>query len=339
MPTTCRDASGRTIDAELMDEAAWDALKATYTTRGLVMPCCGADAIPKTSPLGNPFFAHRGRECDAVFREPETPEHRRLKRLVAETVRGVGWTAVEEFASETPDGAAWRADVMVERHGIRAAIEVQLAPQTGADTELRTARYAASGMPCFWLFAREPRRLHLVPVTEIAPAAWRRQVPGVEIHNDRSVRDCVRIFLRKLLEIRRWQVEHERTVAGLRADLAAMMAAMTARSETEGWTVTRNPASTKGPRYRADVEVFVQRPGAAKPVPLLLRHQFPEEHGDSDWVLLAKGGRRAELRPFEDEYHQGEDELPPEGTPEQARAELAGAAAEALVHFVNSEPD
>jgi hypothetical protein len=101
---------GNDINAFDYDSAAWTVLKATYKTSNLQMPCCQNSAIPKTSKLGNLFFAHARRgECAFAA---ESAEHIYLKTLVAKAAQACGWLVVTEAQGNAPDGTKWVADVL-----------------------------------------------------------------------------------------------------------------------------------------------------------------------------------------------------------------------------------
>lgn len=174
MPWTCIDARGRLLTAPDMNESEWRALRQGYRDRGLTMTCCGAAAIPRTSTKGNSYFAHAPGVGDCNWdRDPsETSErHQDLQLMLRRIVRGLGWSCEIEVPGRTPDGERWRADVLAERGGARAALEVQLASQTAQETVRRTRRYAASGVACLWLLDTIPGDLNLVRASRIQDGA------------------------------------------------------------------------------------------------------------------------------------------------------------------------
>ncbi|WP_075882063.1 competence protein CoiA [Vreelandella massiliensis] len=133
----------------------WEALKAARKQHDMRMPCCGRRAIPKTSSLGTPFFAHTRRgECVSG---QETREHLLAKYLVARGAYAAGWSVDVEHRGETPDGEAWVADVFATKGKAKVALEVQWSPQSEDETRRRQERYRASGVRGAW-FLRETRQ-------------------------------------------------------------------------------------------------------------------------------------------------------------------------------------
>lgn len=133
-----------------LDESEWKKLKSTYKSHSLKMPCCGKNAIPKTSKLGTQYFAHSRRgECTS---KPETQDHLYLKYLVANTAKENGWRVTTEYASSTPTGENWIADVFCEKGNARIAIEIQWSYQCDDEYERRTNKYKDSGVRCAWLY-------------------------------------------------------------------------------------------------------------------------------------------------------------------------------------------
>lgn len=59
------------------------------------MPCCGARAIPKTSPNGVHHFAHYGSECANA---PETIWHQEAKDLVVGAIKRLGLEGIHELS-------------------------------------------------------------------------------------------------------------------------------------------------------------------------------------------------------------------------------------------------
>jgi competence CoiA-like predicted nuclease len=104
------------------DETGWTKLKAAYRDMAVRMPCCGQAAVPKTSKLGNFFFAHAVRgDCSSA---PESQEHIFLKSLIAKAAKRAGWAVTTEWPGTTPNGELWVADVFCQKGAIKVAIEV-----------------------------------------------------------------------------------------------------------------------------------------------------------------------------------------------------------------------
>lgn len=131
------------------------------------MPCCGVEAIPKTSTRGNYFFAHARRgECTTA---PESSEHIYCKTLIARAALDSGWIVTTERPGVSPSGEEWVADVFCEKGTAKLAFEVQLSPQTDEETFRRQLRYKASGVRCAWFFGERACR-GTIPMKKDTPA-------------------------------------------------------------------------------------------------------------------------------------------------------------------------
>ncbi len=154
-----------------LDAGQWRALQVSYKVGDLLMPCCDASAVPKTSPYGLQFFAHASGQCSA---SEEGQWHLRGKEIVAATAREFGISALIEH----PSADGWRADVWLDIAKAPVAIEVQHSYQHLRDYHRRQARYRASGVRCLWLVQERPYRtlLHATMrqrwLEEFGRAAW-----------------------------------------------------------------------------------------------------------------------------------------------------------------------
>ena len=165
MPLRCVDDYGKAIEAHACTQEEWIALRGqTRIHRHLMMPCCKAQAIPKTSKLGIRFFAHKAR-VNCLWK-PETEVHRCIKGLALEAARRAGWNAQTEVSGHTPDGERWTADVLARKGAAKIAIEVQWSGQTDDETLRRQRKYRQSGVTGVWLL-RQPG----FPISEDLPAA------------------------------------------------------------------------------------------------------------------------------------------------------------------------
>lgn len=136
---------GISVNAALLSDAEWQALKAS---RSLRMPCCDTRGYQRTSRLGIRHFVHSpGSHCGA---EGESSEHLAAKAEIVRACHEVGWDVQSEFA-----GDKWRADVYATRGRHRVAFEVQWSPQTLEQTRERQVAYGAD-VKCCWLFRRVP---------------------------------------------------------------------------------------------------------------------------------------------------------------------------------------
>jgi len=140
------------ISAFDYDQKSWDSLKSIYKKMGLLMPCCNAKAIPKTSKLGNHYFSHSVKgDCTSVA---ESQEHLYVKGLVAKTAKKSGWDVKTEWYGIAPSGEQWVADVYCQKGNAQVAIEIQLSRQTKAETLSRQNRYKQSGVRCAWIASK-----------------------------------------------------------------------------------------------------------------------------------------------------------------------------------------
>jgi len=136
------------INAFELNDSDWDILKKTYKNLELKLPCCHAEAIPKTSKLGNFFFAHKTR--DVCTTAPESAEHIFLKSIIAKAAANAGWTVTTEFPGQSDDGEQWIADVYCEKGKAKVAIEVQLSYITYETLKFRTEKYQKSNVRPAW---------------------------------------------------------------------------------------------------------------------------------------------------------------------------------------------
>jgi hypothetical protein len=141
-------SNSKNLNAFEYEESSWQTLKTTYKSLNLRLPCCNAPAIPKTSKLGNFFFAHKNRnECNS---EPESAEHIYLKSIIAKAAVNAGWSVVTEFPGQSKDDERWIADVYCEKDKARVALEIQLSYITYEALKLRNQRYRNSGVRAAW---------------------------------------------------------------------------------------------------------------------------------------------------------------------------------------------
>ncbi len=178
MPLRALTSSGENINAFEYDSTAWLQLKAEYQAMGLRMPCCEANAIPKTSRRGTAFFAHaRKGDCTTA---PESDEHLYCKYIVAKAVQLAGWRAITEYNGQTPEGEEWIADVLCEKGASRIALEIQMSQQTDEETQYRQERYRKAGVRGAWFLSSAIRREPIadnrdVPAFRLAPVSLDRR--------------------------------------------------------------------------------------------------------------------------------------------------------------------
>ncbi len=146
-----RRADGTIVDASVLTPSAWRELQVTYHVGELSMPCCGAPAVPKTSPNGLRFFAHAAGTCGSA---PETIWHETAKQTVRDTARALGYQAALEQPGRTGD-QRWCADVWLDIPGSPVAIELQHSYQHLRTYLERHERYQNAGVRCLWLLMKE----------------------------------------------------------------------------------------------------------------------------------------------------------------------------------------
>src|SRR3954454_3781648 len=143
---------GREVQVWDLTREEWASLRSRGRAEAaaVVMACCGAPGLAKTSRNGNPFFAHRGRRITGAAPcrwAGEGAAHALCKLLAAAGARRAGWEVRTEAAA--PDGA-WRADVLCTRGAASVALEVQLARTAPGELRARQGRYAAAGVRGAW---------------------------------------------------------------------------------------------------------------------------------------------------------------------------------------------
>lgn len=146
-----RRIDGTIVDASLLSSIAWRELQVTYAMGELSMPCCGAPAVPKTSPNGLQFFAHAAGTCGSA---PETLWHETAKQTVRDTARALGYPATLEQPGSTGD-QRWCADVWLDLPDGPVAVELQHSYQHLRTYLERQQRYQNGGVRCLWLLMRE----------------------------------------------------------------------------------------------------------------------------------------------------------------------------------------
>lgn len=156
---------GARVEAPSATPAEWDAWR---RRKPEVLMSCGNRGHLRTSPRGTRHFAHNpGAEC-AIHTWAETEEHLRLKAIVADVARRLGFDAQLEFPAAD---RSWIADVLVVGRGRRLAMEVQWSRQSREDFVYRTDRYKAAGLECAWLTGPKNHELEARVVSfDVAPS-------------------------------------------------------------------------------------------------------------------------------------------------------------------------
>ena len=137
------------LQAYMLNSEEWRRLQTSYQVGELLMPCCEASAIPKTSPYGLQFFAHASGQCSS---SPEGLWHLAGKEAVAKAAREMGIPAFIEHSSTH----GWRSDVWLMIDGSPVAVEIQHSYQHLREYRRRQARYTEQGVRCLWLVMHKP---------------------------------------------------------------------------------------------------------------------------------------------------------------------------------------
>jgi hypothetical protein len=139
---------GEKITSFSYDEDGWNRLKKTYHHGRLETICCSQLAIPKRSPKGLLFFAHKSKNLSCT--EGESPAHEYVKFLVAKSLHDAGFEVDTEVRGQTPAGELWIADVLCTVRNKAIAIEIQNSRISFSELKARQAKYAASNVRCAW---------------------------------------------------------------------------------------------------------------------------------------------------------------------------------------------
>ena len=150
--------------APLLDDAQWSALRRAE----IRFHPCGEPGFARVSALGTRHFVHK-QLCSA--HGSESPEHLRMKALVATHVAAAGW----EARTEVP-GSGYVADVLAQVRGVRVAFEIQRSRQDLQTYHRRQRRYQDDGVRAVWLAAAVPAGI--IPLVLQAPIAPGTPLPA-----------------------------------------------------------------------------------------------------------------------------------------------------------------
>ncbi|MHA6695771.1 competence protein CoiA [Homoserinimonas sp. A520] len=136
---------GVRMESVFLSDEEWQKIR---LLKGMTVMSCGSSGHPRTSNLGLKYFSHNpGSHCD-LHPGGESELHLRAKGIVAQVAKELGYTATIEYPA--PD-RSWIADVLIEKDGVRTAVEVQWSGQSSDDFRHRTERYQAAGINTIWL--------------------------------------------------------------------------------------------------------------------------------------------------------------------------------------------
>lgn len=152
MPLSAR-LDNRTIYSFEFNAQQWDELKASHGNLNLTMPCCGHGGTPKTSILGNYFFAHKPNSDCPYACASESRDLSYLKFIIAREAYKKGWSPnIQESwtpPSTIPDGV----DVYCTKNNAKLAFQIQLYdyPQAHQWVKKRSKEYHSMGIRPLWL--------------------------------------------------------------------------------------------------------------------------------------------------------------------------------------------
>jgi hypothetical protein len=156
----------------------------------------------------------------------ESRDHQRLKLLIVDTARSLGWSAQPEAPGE-----GWRADVLATSpEGRRVVFEVQLSGQSIEETKRRTQNLTASGCEVVWITRRRTEWEQLAPTWRLANAFYSPTVSHglLSYTNSLALVDVTRHLFKDAL---RW-FEDERGWA-TKSGIAAHLQQAAERAEAE----------------------------------------------------------------------------------------------------------
>ena len=164
MPLTAM-ISDELIDATFCSSEVWGSFYRRRPRVEILCRGCSHHMHAKISSQGQPFFAHdKMQDCPNTG---ESVEHLTLKRLFAESIREIGWTASLEATPGDSDAGGWRADVLaIDPSGSRRiAFEVQLSAMSIGEGRMRTDRYKQDQIETVWIANRRAAWLgHLLGI-------------------------------------------------------------------------------------------------------------------------------------------------------------------------------
>ncbi len=142
--------------------------------------CCGAPLIIRTAAGKLPHFVHKTVPVGCDGERGETPEHRRLKAVIAKEAESTyEWDVETEAVRLDPETqkVLWRADVLAAKYKGAVAFEVQLSQADYEDMRRRQARYKASGVRGLWFVRTKKgfpltRELPVFPVETVKDSDW-----------------------------------------------------------------------------------------------------------------------------------------------------------------------
>lgn len=152
-----------------VDAATLENLRSRNRKEGcFTAKCCGSPVVIRTAEGKSPHFVHKVVPAGCDGDRGETPEHRRLKELIADCAeRTYEWDVETEAVFRGDDGSVvWRADVLATKSKASVAFEVQLSNADFEAMRQRQARYKESSVRGLW-FVRTKKGFpagHEVPI-------------------------------------------------------------------------------------------------------------------------------------------------------------------------------
>lgn len=124
MPLSAR-LDNRTIYSFEFNAQQWGKLKASRGRLNLTMPCCGHGGTPKTSILGNYFFAHKPNSDCPYAHESENRDLSYLKFIIAIEARNAGWRVIIQEPWASPSTIPGDIDVYCTKNKAKLAFLIQ----------------------------------------------------------------------------------------------------------------------------------------------------------------------------------------------------------------------
>ena len=142
--------------------------------------CCGAPLVIRTAEGKLPHFVHKTVPVGCDGERGESPEHRRLKAVIAKEAESTyEWDVETEVVERNVEKKKvhWRADVLAVKRKAAVAFEVQLSQADYQDMRQRQARYKASGVRGLWFVKTKKgfpltHELPVFPVETVKESDW-----------------------------------------------------------------------------------------------------------------------------------------------------------------------
>jgi hypothetical protein len=149
MPLRCL-LDNESVHSFLFSGSEWNALKASYRERALVMPCCNNRAIPKTSSRGTQFFAHTINTGCPYVKEPQ--ELLMARMAIAKAVISSGWDVITEYRDNDAANMSWVIDVYAHKGKTKLAFHIQWSPKGLEEIPSKHEFFTSKGIRGSWFY-------------------------------------------------------------------------------------------------------------------------------------------------------------------------------------------